>query len=387
MDDAESKLYARKLVELQNMVKKMYEEQGLVPLKSVTKTKMDCIILLTKKVKLPQRVNKPKVSDLTPLDEKYHELGIKNPDFKDYGRAYRVTDGLAESEGKSRYLYKFVYLKSIYNNLFTGWKLSDGMYLNIDTGKNIKPEKIDKYPYYNSFFKLVSFSKELIETYIKVLMKYFDWIKSVIIEHLGTPGYVMLESKVKFESPIKMMISNRTTPHVDEKYAVASSNKKLFDMVLGYINNKWSADYDVINMTIKDDSKNSLSSGEKIMNKMLTDMGISLLANPGYFRLNTLKSKRFDFAFEYKKQKIIIEIDGAQHFKPVELFGGEEAFEERMFSDIIKTQEAIKAGFKMIRFSKLDEVSLKKNLVIALGNNNKFWCDHVEKYQYIITQL
>ncbi|WP_323591059.1 BspA family leucine-rich repeat surface protein [Aliarcobacter butzleri] len=55
----------------------------------------------------------------------------------------------------------------------------------------------------------------------------------------------------------------------------------------------------------------------------------------------------FDFLSE--KYKIVIEYDGQQHYKPVELFGGEEAFENLKRKDKIKDNWCLDNNYKLLR--------------------------------------
>jgi formylmethanofuran dehydrogenase subunit E/very-short-patch-repair endonuclease len=64
--------------------------------------------------------------------------------------------------------------------------------------------------------------------------------------------------------------------------------------------------------------------------------------------LESLPRKRFDFVLGIRK--ILIEFDGAQHFNYCEFFHSDiEEFEERKNVDVIKTIEAIKCGYTIIR--------------------------------------
>lgn len=379
--------YQLKLVILQNKVKDMYTEQGLVFMKSAVKTKADCIMFITKAVPLMRRVNKPKIEDLTPLDSKYHELKLKNPIFKDHGKLFRITDKVKVNKlSYGRISDKSNYIRSIYNHVFTDWKMKPTEYFNIDTNRCIKATAVDNHTYRNDFFNLVSSDKSYLSMYIEVLTEYFKLMKNIVTDHLGCPGYVMLECKPIGVPPIKMRVT-RGTPYVDEKYGIATDNKRLLDLTLGYITGTWNADYNVVSTAVPKDGKDGMSSNEVLMNTILDARGFKQLSNPGYFRLDSIPNKRFDFAFVHEGQKIIIEVDGEQHFKAVEHWGGDEALEKNKSGDILKTQAAIKEGFRIFRFSKLTSLAMNSNLDIALKSSDKFWCDSPKKYAYIIKAL
>lgn len=59
--------------------------------------------------------------------------------------------------------------------------------------------------------------------------------------------------------------------------------------------------------------------------------------------------RRFDFAVQYGGKLMFIEFDGIQHFKPVDLFGGEEGFRDRRKSDWDKNRYAEKNRIPLLR--------------------------------------
>lgn len=71
------------------------------------------------------------------------------------------------------------------------------------------------------------------------------------------------------------------------------------------------------------------------------------------YKTNECKYKyplSFDFAIlDNSDIKAFIEVDGIQHFKPVECFGGEKRFAEQELIDGIKNDYAIRKNIKMIR--------------------------------------
>lgn len=63
---------------------------------------------------------------------------------------------------------------------------------------------------------------------------------------------------------------------------------------------------------------------------------------------------RFDFAIIDDEKNLIklIEYDGEQHFKPIEQFGGQEAFEELKQRDKIKNNYCREHNINLLRISK-----------------------------------
>lgn len=60
---------------------------------------------------------------------------------------------------------------------------------------------------------------------------------------------------------------------------------------------------------------------------------------------------KLPFDFYLPNKNICIEYDGQQHFKPIDLFGGEKAFERYKVNDMIKTQYCIEHNIQLIRIS------------------------------------
>ena len=70
--------------------------------------------------------------------------------------------------------------------------------------------------------------------------------------------------------------------------------------------------------------------------------------------------KRFDFVIE--SNKVIIEYDGEQHFRPVDFFGGEEKFKRLQESDEFKTRKAIENGYQILRIPYFFQDKIKEIL-------------------------
>jgi|GEM_PF-6639994 len=89
------------------------------------------------------------------------------------------------------------------------------------------------------------------------------------------------------------------------------------------------------------------SSGENIIMHYLKNRGVSFIREYSLSRLGLEVKLRFDFYIE--DQQLAIEYDGAQHFKPVAKFGGEEGFMKRKENDILKNELAANAGIRVLR--------------------------------------
>ena len=105
-----------------------------------------------------------------------------------------------------------------------------------------------------------------------------------------------------------------------------------------------------------------LSIGEKLTASLLMDLKID------YIRQATFESCRFSdtnkmakFDFFLCKLGYIIEIDGKQHYEPVEFFGGEERFHIQIKHDTYKNQWCRENGIPLIRipYWKLDTLCIE----------------------------
>lgn len=67
--------------------------------------------------------------------------------------------------------------------------------------------------------------------------------------------------------------------------------------------------------------------------------------------------KRVDF-------NILLELNGLQHYEPVDWFGGEDGFEVQKFHDLLKHQYACDNGFTLIEIctNRISEVKLLNEL-------------------------
>ena len=74
------------------------------------------------------------------------------------------------------------------------------------------------------------------------------------------------------------------------------------------------------------------------------------------------------FDFYLHDYNVCIEYDGIQHFKPIEYFGGEEAFQKRQLNDKIKTEYCIDNHITLIRLPYTLSEDEIKNIVLNIWN-------------------
>lgn len=112
------------------------------------------------------------------------------------------------------------------------------------------------------------------------------------------------------------------------------------------------------------------SRGEQFIIDYLEKHNIYFLHDVGYFKDLISNQKcvlRPDFILP--KEKIWIEYDGEQHFKPIEHFGGLDAFIDLKIKDTMKNKYAEKHNWKLIRipyweFDNIESI-LNKELKIS----------------------
>lgn len=93
--------------------------------------------------------------------------------------------------------------------------------------------------------------------------------------------------------------------------------------------------------------KCSISRGEKIISKWLDSHDINYVIQKKF--PNCKDSKHLPFDFYLPNHNACIEYDGEQHYRIVDFFGGEEAFEKRRLHDRIKDDYCKEHGIKLLR--------------------------------------
>lgn len=110
------------------------------------------------------------------------------------------------------------------------------------------------------------------------------------------------------------------------------------------------------------------SKGEMIIQKYLDDNDIKYLKEVKFNNCLSDKGKSLKFDFYLLDYNCCIEYDGIQHFRPIEYFGGYEAFQITRKNDIIKNNFCKSNGIRLLRISynsniinKLNTIRMKKN--------------------------
>lgn len=106
------------------------------------------------------------------------------------------------------------------------------------------------------------------------------------------------------------------------------------------------------------------SSGEKKMQNILENKKINFIKEYEIKELNDLYNLqlRFDFCMILRDRKILIEIQGQQHYEPVNFFGGEEKFKKQKKYDNLKRQYCKKNNIQLIEIPYWDWNNMEKYL-------------------------
>lgn len=130
------------------------------------------------------------------------------------------------------------------------------------------------------------------------------------------------------------------------------------------------------------------SRGETVVTRILTSLGI-LDISKQWRGVSFNAGMSYDFRFEYKDRRYIIEYDGIQHFKCIPFFKQTvDAFDHNRENDIIKHWQALKMGYVVVRidcgipFSKV-ESHILKGLELESGS----YYSNPKMYDWMIERL
>ena len=113
--------------------------------------------------------------------------------------------------------------------------------------------------------------------------------------------------------------------------------------------------------------KCSYSKGEEKISNILKEFNINYI--PEY----SFDNSKYRFDFYLPDFNILIEYDGEQHFRSVEYFGGDEAYELRKVNDLNKDLLAISKNIPLIRIPYYKYDSLKTFLTLKLKSIYNYW--------------
>lgn len=147
---------------------------------------------------------------------------------------------------------------------------------------------------------------------------------------------------------VENVIKKRTTEEFIEIANDIHSNKYNYDKV-DYINNN---NYVIINCPYHGDFKQSPrshlsgagcpncqeSKGEKKIKKFLDRYNIKYTRQKKFDKCVSNNGRKLPYDFWIPSMNICIEFDGIQHFKPVDIFGGNESYQKQLENDQIKNK-------------------------------------------------
>lgn len=184
---------------------------------------------------------------------------------------------------------------------------------------------------------------------------YSDWINMRKANH-PCAKCARLNKKVDTETPL-----------VKLKEAI---NKEQYKIVGEYVNSKTKIEVfcfkcessffirpDHLRNGIGCPCSSPISKGEQRIKEVLLKHNISFTTQKTFYDcIGKRKGLRFDFFLD--ELNILIEFQGEQHYKPVEVFGGEKGFKEQQQSDKIKKEWAKKNNIKLleIRYDEYDKI-------------------------------
>lgn len=103
---------------------------------------------------------------------------------------------------------------------------------------------------------------------------------------------------------------------------------------------------------------------EQYIESLLTDNGFTYVPQHTFDDCKNVFPLPFDFYLP--DYNICIEYDGQQHFRPVDLFGGEDAFQKRRINDNIKTQYCINHNIQLIRIPYTISDNDIENIILSI---------------------
>ena len=112
------------------------------------------------------------------------------------------------------------------------------------------------------------------------------------------------------------------------------------------------------------------SKGEKEISNILNSLSIKYTSQKRFKECRYKNTLPFDFYIHNKKSKLLIEFDGEQHFKSVEVFGGEESFQLTQLRDKIKNDFALSNNIPLLRIPYTEQDNIEQILTNKLKELN-----------------
>lgn len=102
------------------------------------------------------------------------------------------------------------------------------------------------------------------------------------------------------------------------------------------------------------------------------------------YKILQLPRKRYDFYFKYNNNKILLELDGKQHFEYVSYFHKTvESFQYHQNIDQLKTHTALKFGYKLIRIDYTQSNGIQEHILKGLATECQLYLSSPLMYEYL----
>lgn len=256
--------------------------------------------------------------------------------------------------------------------------------------ENPKNRDINNEPYeYNKVKDYIDGSKHVSDIYCKVHNILFG-AKTATAHMHGKAGCPEC-AKIKQEKPLlgKRKYSDEEIKHEAEKYKTDAEFKvespKIYSAARKLDVKKGGTFYSEITSHFVPEDE---SAGENLIAKILMKHGLindncssrkcserevkfeDCLSRKGVESTKITKCHELKFDFYLKKEKILIEYDGGQHFYPSKKFGGEEKFIETVAHDLIKNDYCSRHDINLIRIpdNLRGEEKIESELISVINN-------------------
>lgn len=112
-----------------------------------------------------------------------------------------------------------------------------------------------------------------------------------------------------------------------------------------------------------------MSKMERSVGAILNELGISHISQ---YRFDDCRGEKFALPFDYylPDYNVAIEYDGAQHFEPIDYFGGIEQYELRKQHDRIKDEYCIEHNIVLIRIPYYESKNLREYIITQFNHYN-----------------
>jgi hypothetical protein len=166
-----------------------------------------------------------------------------------------------------------------------------------------------------------------------------------------------------------------------------ANQKSKITLICNKCHHKWSTSISSIVNNHTGCPRCRSSKGEKACYRVLLKIGIIPELQ---HKLVSLRYRRFDLMFMYRGRKFLIEYDGEQHFRIVELFhGSAEGLAEQHCIDIEKTRAALREGCFLIRidYTCFDQIEWHIHNAVTNSEGQYLYYSTPTMYQFIVDDL